>query len=432
MRIPAGVIFIWTGTNATIPAGWQRETSLDNYFIKGADFGYNPNQTGGSTTHSHSTSASHSHNDSGHTHTITVGGITTMAGRKGDYASQDVLQNHTHGSHASGAVSGGGLTSVSSTYSSISNNPPYYEVIFIKPITGDNGLPVNVVALLGDTSFVNNTGKYYGFYKCDGNNSTPNLHNKYLKGASAGSNAGSTGGSTTNIHNLTHTHSVNNHSHVSATSAVNSEVFHYVDGWGGVDSGLHNANHVLSHSHNTSLNNNVDTVSSSTITLTTSETVEPEYKKLLTIQNKNTSKMCALGIIGIWLGNLTTIPVGWTIYSMQNKYLKATITTGEIDNSGGSNSHAHASQSHTHTSSGHTHGYTTNGHPAWQRFDGSPFYTTSIGTTPDSLHTCTVSTNTTTYSNASTSANISSNEPQFKTVIFIKLIQISRGGGAWI
>ena len=68
--IPANIILIHIGSNATIPTGWTRETSLDSKFAKawGAE---NPNITGGADTHTH-TSPPHSHSVSAHAHSFTT------------------------------------------------------------------------------------------------------------------------------------------------------------------------------------------------------------------------------------------------------------------------------------------------------------------------------------------------------------------------
>ena len=58
MNIKNGIIFIWTGTNASIPTGWSRVTSMDDKYLKGTANGVNPNVDGGATTHTH-TSPTH-------------------------------------------------------------------------------------------------------------------------------------------------------------------------------------------------------------------------------------------------------------------------------------------------------------------------------------------------------------------------------------
>ena len=65
--IPKNVILIWSGTNASIPAGWEREPTLDDKYAKATAEAVDPNVTGGSHTHSHE-SPSHTHTNS-HVHT---------------------------------------------------------------------------------------------------------------------------------------------------------------------------------------------------------------------------------------------------------------------------------------------------------------------------------------------------------------------------
>src|SRR5690606_38185984 len=61
--VPAGLIFAWPDTEASIPFGWSRVTALDNLYPKGIPTtGTQPGNTGGSATHSHTTP--------GHTHTM--------------------------------------------------------------------------------------------------------------------------------------------------------------------------------------------------------------------------------------------------------------------------------------------------------------------------------------------------------------------------
>ena len=55
--VPNGVIFIWTGTNASIPTGWERVTTLDGRYIKATANAVNPNVTGGNATHTHTSTA---------------------------------------------------------------------------------------------------------------------------------------------------------------------------------------------------------------------------------------------------------------------------------------------------------------------------------------------------------------------------------------
>lgn len=417
MAIPNGVIFIWTGTNASIPAGWQRVTDLDDKFPKGnTDGSTNPNVTGGTSTHTH-TSPAHSHTMNNHTHSVTVGDITTYYNRGGF----DVVGSHTHGTFTSSNPVGGSLSSVTATYASVSNNPPYYDVIYITPASTVGGIPNLSLGLSDDSSFTNNTGKYNGYYKCDGNNSTPDLTDKYLKGASAGANAGTTGGSLTNVHTLTHTHSSSVHNHDSFNTG-NSTPAKTTDTWGGSSLPAWTGQ---THNHDITIGNYTDSPTD-TPSLTTSETVEPAFKKLLAIQNRSGTIYTPIGIIALWLGTIANIPTNFEIVSaMYGRHLKITNTNGDIGSTGGSNTHTHTGNTHTHRSVSHNHTTTQSGHPDNTiqgggnsiQSGGSLLTTFALTQSP---HTITVSSVDLVYSTATTSADSSSNEPEFRTVAFIK------------
>lgn len=408
MAIPNGVIFIWTGTNASIPAGWQRVTDLDDRFPKGnTDGSTNPNVTGGTSTHTH-TSPSHTHTIGNHTHTFTTnagsgGGVDTGGGGGGS------RQSHTHPNVTSSNPTNTSVGSTTVTYGSVSNNPPYYDVIYITPTSTVGGIPNLSLGLSDDSSFTNNTGKYNGYYKCDGNNSTPDLTDRYLKGASAGANAGTTGGSLTNVHNIDHTHTQShNHPDVSIPASTTATATADTPPPADLDSS--------SHTHTGTIQSNTQNITSSGLSLTTTETVEPAFKKLLVVQNRSNTIYTPVGIIGLWLGTIANIPTNFEIVSaMYGRHLKITNTNGDIGNTGGSNTHTHTSQGHNHSFT-HTHTTTITGHT--QVFDDSNNGVTA--TTNATIHSTSLSSETMTTSTNNTSADSSSNEPEFRTVAFIK------------
>lgn len=410
MAIPNGVIFIWSGTNASIPAGWQRVTDLDDRFPKGDA---TPNIIGGTANHSHTSVTTHNHTMTQHTHQATVGGA--YGGTAGTQTNSENVAglNHTHTGGTTGGSTVTNLSTESVTYSSISNNPPFYKVIYITPTSIAAGLPNLCLGLSDDGSFTNNSGKYNGYYQCDGNNSTPNLTDRYLLGASAGADAGTTGGSLTNIHNLEHTHTVPTHYHYFLSGTVNSQLR---------DSDPQVTNEFSKdHVHGVDLTAVSDTLVAGNPSVTTSETVEPNYKKLLAIQNRSGTAYTPVGIIGMWLGSTSSIPSNFeNVTAMQNYHLKITNTVGDIGNTGGSNTHTHTGNTHTHTGS-HDHGTTTVSHTASLDRGSSTTYTYI-----DSLrggpvyHNITTDTVSTTYTTATTDASSSSNEPSFRTVAFIK------------
>lgn len=407
--IPNGVIFIWTGDNNAIPEGWERVTTLDNRYIKGTTVSVDPNVPGGNTSHTH-TSPTHTHtHGTGHTHTLYIG-TGTGGGRATDDGSNGKDMAHAHANVTSGAVSNYSCESVAVTYGTVSNDPPYYTVIFITPEIGASTIPNGAIYAYGDTDSVSN------HYICDGNNSTPTLTDKFLKGANTDSNPRSTGGSTTNVHAINHDHTVQ-HQHAAVTS--------------GAPSTGSNRGAIDESSCACSWNNHTHSVTapnysySSTYngSLTTDETVQPAYKNLLAIQNRTGDSDYRIGMIAMWLGSLNDIPYNYSLcdgtngtIDMRGQYLKVTSTSGNIGNTGGSNTHTHAAQSHSQPTQSHSHSgnlYHTQNYCS----RNSGYYVATTGT----YHPITSSTSTLTLNSATTTANSSSNEPSYRTVAFIKL-----------
>lgn len=401
------VILIWPSTNASIPAGFSRVTDLDDKFIKG--YGDEAvNTTGGNESHTHTSTASHSHTIPAHTHTITFSAYTGSNIDSGASNQDGAANPHNHAPISSGAVNNASCSSISATYTAAASNnnrPPYYDVIFIQRTSGTSGVPDDAVVLWDSATIPS------GWYFCDGANSTPNLANKYLRGASAGGNSGGTGGATNHSHVLTHStgHSVS-HGHAQVTSGVaNTE-----------RNDSENINYDMvrwNHTHTVSLNTYNQSTSSSP-TVTTTETVEPEYRKLAAIQNQTGSDAVVLGMIALWLGSEGSVPYGWDVYSTQNnKYLKIGSDVSEIGNTGGNNTHTHANNTHTHDISHSGHTATVSGHSNQTRHDNN----SQGGQRADAAtHATTISTATLNLDNATTSAQSSNNEPPYRTVIYIK------------
>ena len=346
--IGPNVIIIWPKTNATIPAGFSRETRLDDKYPKGTADGVAPNVSGGNSTHQHAAAASHAHTMASHGHLLTLAHISGD-GSDSDSGGSELTDAHDHHPTIYG-VSGGGLSSVSATYDAVSNDPPYVKVIFIKANSWAP-IPAEAVVLHKTTTIP------AGFQQSDGTNSTVDFRNKYMKGAATGADAGTTGGSTTNVHTLSHTHTESAHTHAQWIYEAGD-----VDGGGRRGSGTGGRARLVHH-HYVSLNASSAGITSSTPSLTTTETVEPAYKKLLAIANTaGIAKLAQFGMIGMWLGALADIPYPWRLcdgnndtIDMRDKFLKIANTSGEIGNTGGSNTHTHASQNHTHSGGSHVH-----------------------------------------------------------------------------
>jgi len=136
--IPSGMIAIWHGLIANIPAGWilcdgtNGTPNLLDKFVKGAPTATNPGATGGaaSVTLDLTQIPSHPHTIPGsgtHTHPYNSGadpeddGPYTNAVTPQSARASGAGGEHNHGGNTGNA--GGGL--------SHENRPPYYEVAFI-------------------------------------------------------------------------------------------------------------------------------------------------------------------------------------------------------------------------------------------------------------------------------------------------------------
>jgi len=407
MSVPSGVILVWSGTNASIPAGWERETDLDDKFPKATADSVEPDVTGGSETHTH-TSAAHGHTLNSHTHTYSLQEVSDAGGEN---PNGTLASAHAHDTATTSSIAGGSLIDETSDWQASSSEPPYYEVIFIKPSGGTASMATNIIA------HANLTSEPSGWTYCDGGGTTPDLTEKYLKGATTDADSGGTGGGTSHSHVITHGHTPNSHTH-SGTSAQNDHQDRERHSGG-------SGSYALSpHTHPVSLAATTGSVNSYTKTDAGSgDTVEVDYKKLGAIQYSSGGTV--LGMIGLYLGTLASIPASWALcdgqddtIDMRSKFAKIGANLSENKDTGGSNTHTHSSISHTHTATGtHTHvgscAVNTSNAGQGGGSDGIVL----------STHTHTVvseSSNTSVYASTSKDASTDSNEPAYRTVAYVE------------
>ncbi len=418
--VPNGTILIWPSTNASIPAGFTRYTALDGRFPKGAPAATAGGTNAGASTHTHS-SPVHTHSLVAHNHT----GVTSTVGRTGDNTSntsdpQILLNDHYH-AYTIGGINGGNITDAAA-YAAASNNPPYYEVIFIQAV-GAQPIPNGAITWWATATVPT------GFTFCDGSGTTPDLRNKYLLGAATSGDSGGSGGSLTNTHDISHSHTAQSHTHVGTSGNVNDNTAR--------DRQV-SANHTCvakNHTHTITLNPGIQYVNDYSGSLVTAETVEPVYKKLIPIKNTSGSSKNWLGIILLWEGSLATIPAGCVLCDgnngtpdMRDFYPKSANTTGELGNSGGANTHAHAAQSHSHTSNGsHTHvGGTVSAHDGLDERLGN---SAAVASPSNNHSVSTCDTVAATYGSANTTGDTAANEPLNRTMNFIQVQKVFGGAG---
>lgn len=171
--VPAGIIMLWSGLEASIPAGWALCNGLngtpdlrDKFVIGAGSLTYPPATVGGASTHNHTITV----DDAGdHTHSLTIAGhvltlpeipshshgngcgdvagaifgygtksIPATAASVDDNGANGVLQGNTesvggggpHG-HAGSTAANAGTHTHSANNSSASNLPPYYALCYI-------------------------------------------------------------------------------------------------------------------------------------------------------------------------------------------------------------------------------------------------------------------------------------------------------------
>lgn len=179
---PDGIIAVWSGTLASIPANWMLcdgtipTVNLLNLFLQGAPASTNPGATGGSATHDHGGTAV---DNTLFTPLYSPNGTGNCGIGCASWGGNAPGQGHDH------------TYSHSHTVSSASNLPPYFEVAFTMA-NNATFIPSGLIAQWSGTLATIPAG----WVLCDGSLSTPNLTNRFVKGVpNAITNPGTTGGS---------------------------------------------------------------------------------------------------------------------------------------------------------------------------------------------------------------------------------------------
>lgn len=408
MAVPANVVFIWTGTHAAIPAGWTRDTDFDEKYVVGADTGNDGGTTGGSATHTH-TSPAHTHTQNSHTHPVS---LTTPATAAIPYSLGGITQIasafHSHSGTSASVTAVNQNATV--TVNTASNDPPYYEVIFLKS-NGTNDIADDMIGIWDTATPPAN------WQECNGTSSSPDLRGKFLQGAAAAGDAGGTGGSSDSHTHTTvaHNHTQNSHTHGSATSNTGS---------GSVlrstAIGLPNTNR-LSHTHTFSLAAATATNQTATPTMS-SDDGQPKFKMYLFIQNQTGGDDLPDGIIGMWKSTAASIPANWSRFAALDDYFVYG-NSASIGDTGGSKTHGHTGVAHTHTQISHTHTIGKQGAASTSTYLQSGFFSlahpTYKHTHSSNLVTGTVATN----QNTNITVNDCTSEaayPPYIEVIFIE------------
>lgn len=343
MPIPAGVICGFTGAAVAVPAGWSRVVALDSRHTRGADIGADGGGTGGGAshvhdgTHDHNPMIAHNHPDS---RTLSNGAVFTT-GASGGLTSAIATHNHQFLGTSTDSDT---LSSASTAWTTVTQEPPWYGVIWIQSNGTPEGIPVGALAWwdagTAPTGFSRHTLS----------------GGRYLKGAVGGQNAGLTGGSA-----ATHTHTdAANHIHVSS-GHTHTELVGGPSATNSVASGSVSAADG-SHSHNATTGSATITSGAETsASTTTAAGIEPPFVTLLAITPSTPA--APIGVICLWLGTVASIPAGWILCDglsgtpdCRGVFIKASATGTDIGTTGGSATHTHTnSTAHGHTALAHFH-----------------------------------------------------------------------------
>lgn len=392
-------------TVAEIPSGFTRITALDGKFPKGAAAGLGGGSAGGNAVHQH-TSPAHSHILESHAHSFSINqwnNYNFTSSNKNSVPSEtdkSLQDAHIHSGTSDAAQSTTNQTAL--TYGAVSNNPPYYGLIFIRS-DKYNYIPNKGVVLSAQT-----VRSGLAFLAA--------AAGKFLRGATAGANAGESGGSVTNVHPINHGHTPNPHNH-SALSSLASYLSRH--GFGASGSRIGN------HQHSFTFDNTTVPINDFAGSLTTPETVEPAHRTLNAFKNASGGNLMAQpGDIALFMGTPSQIPIGWVLCDgnngtpdMRDKFLKIPASAA-ASTIGGSNTHSHAGQAHQHTNSPHNHTKS----PLTDY--GQTYSSDNTGEGGDltgGSHTVTIANSSAAYGPATTTADAANNEPEYVTVLFVQM-----------
>ena len=345
----------WDTGVKPIPAGWTRDVAFTDRFLQGSDAAFAGAANGGGA-HTH-TDPGHTHVGNPHRHTFIAAiasGITTSV-HTGPFPFLAPLSPHAHVSADSSWA-----TITYSTDAAVINNadmkPPWVKASILKPDDIGQDIPDDAVCF-GDSADLPT-----GFQITDGAGGTDDLDTLFVIGTDAEANGGDTGGSATHTHtSQLHNHDPDNHFHARKRCGTSTAT-------AGIEQGISAPPvvHPSAH-HEVTLDPKVlADVSNENVTIQAASS-EPAHIKLLGIQNTSGSAVLSPGVVLPFVGAYADLPSSgeWILcdgtggtQNCDDKQVKITTSTGEIGDTGGSNTHTHTVTDHGHAHGVHNHGAT--------------------------------------------------------------------------
>lgn len=416
-----------------IPTGWTRDLKFDGRFLQGSDNTFMGSANSGAA-HNH-TDAGHTHTGDPHTHTFSAASATNdrwYVVPPGDPPPPQVFtaaeRIHSHASEISNAATITYSTDAA-TINTTDMKPPWVQAIILKPDDINQDIPENAVCF-GDSATPPT-----GYSITDGDGGiTPDLDGLFVIGAAFMGVGGGTGGSLTHTHvSPDHDHDPHDHLHTATLCGDASDTqkckldtpFRET---------LPSCHHLV-----TLTTQALADVSNTAATVDNYTDSQPDFIKLLGIQNTSGGATTPVGVVVPFVGRYDDLPAGWVLCDgdngtedCKNKQLKITTTGGEIGDTGGSNTHTHtvASHGHTHTG-GHTH-YTSAATTGHQLVNGGLFVD-AIQSPHTFAHSWTVGSTVPTMQNAAITLSTDDGRFNYRTVIWVKYIGVTytvhiRGG----
>jgi len=397
---PAGLIAMWSGTLATIPANWALcdgtggTPNLVARFIVGSAAGVDPGATAGADSHGHAeanAAGTHTHTAQLRTHTHIV--VSAGSHNHGAANLQDSPQQtspmagsdagaHTHTTNADAGhthtMSNDANHYLAHNINNADGRPPYYEVAFIQAQAGAL-FAIGIVAIWSGTLITIPVD----WSLCDGGGSRPDLRSRFSRGINTAiTNPGTTGGAATHLHiidtaglhnhdedvSVAHTHTFNldtvahNHGSTNSRSGTTVRAISTNYNW--------THQHAVSDSIGIHDHDPLGNDGSHTHTVNPASSL-PAYQDIAFIYHNNLVAP-PTGAIFIWTGLLANIPVGYSLCDgaggrpdLRDKFVRGSNAGVDPGGTGGSNTHSHTDvanadhNSHSQTNAGaHQHAAT--------------------------------------------------------------------------